>query len=94
MKGVFCAKFGYSRRGWSPCQECLHRNCLSANPDKEAYYYGVMEDVEGIPGNSNPRDELRYKHLTNSVHMFMHFLGPTCHFCKSPIHDPHKLSKG
>ena len=39
-----------------------------------------MEDVAGIPWNSNPVDELRYKHLTNSFHMFVPFLGPTCHF--------------
>ena len=40
-----------------------------------------MEDVESIPWNSNIKDELRYKHLTNGVHMFMPFLGPKCHFC-------------
>ena len=83
MKGVFCAKFGYSRRGWSPCQECWHSNFLSSNSDKETYYYGVMEDVEGIPWNSNPGDEPRYKQLTNGVHVFMHFLGPTFHFCSN-----------
>ena len=40
-----------------------------------------MEDVEGIPWNYNPNYELRYKHLTNGVHMFMPLLGPTCRFC-------------
>ena len=37
-----------------------------------------MEDVEGIPWYSNPKDELRYKKLTNGVHLFMPFLGPIC----------------
>ena len=40
-----------------------------------------MEDVEGIPWNVNPKDELRYKHLTNGLHMFMPLLGLTFHFC-------------
>ena len=53
-----------------------------------------MEDVEGIPWNYNPKDELRYKHLTNGVHMFMPFLGPTCHFCKYPIQASYKFFKG
>ena len=91
---MFCAKFGYSQRGWPPCQEYWHGNCLSANPDREPYYYCVIDDVSGIPWNSNPKDKLRYKHLTNDVHMFMPFLGPTCHFRKSPIQDPYKFSKG
>ena len=46
----------------------------------EPYYYGVMDDVECIPWNVNPKDELMYKHLTNGLHMFMPFLGPTFHF--------------
>ena len=54
---------------------------MPTNPDGEPYYYGVMEDVEGIPWNFNPEDELRYKHLTNGVKIFMPFLGPTYHFC-------------
>ena len=36
--------------------------------------------MEGIPWNSNPKDELRYKHLTNVVKILMSFLGPTFHF--------------
>ena len=39
-----------------------------------------MEDVEGITWNSNTKDELRYKHLTNFLHMFILFVGYTCHF--------------
>ena len=46
--------------------------------DRETYYYGVMQDVEGIPWNYNHKDELRYKHLTNGVHILIPFLGPTC----------------
>ena len=79
MHGVFCANFGYYQIGWPPCQECWHRDCFSANPDREPNYYGVMEDVEVIPWNYNPEDEIRYKQLTNGVHIFMHFLGHTCH---------------
>ena len=94
MQGVLCANFGYSQRGWPPCQECWNGGCLSDNLDREPYYYGVMEDVEGIPWNSNPKDEIRYKHLTNGVNLFMPFLGPTCHFCKDPIQAPHKFCKG
>ena len=74
--------------------EVLARGFFSANPDKEMYYYGLMEDVEGITWNSNPKDEPRYKHLPNGAHMFMPFLGTTCHFCKSPMHAPYKVSKG
>ena len=48
--------------------------------DRELYYYGVMEDVEDTPWDYNPKDKLRYKHLTNGFHLFMPFLGPTCHF--------------
>ena len=81
IKGVFCANFSYYWRGWPICQECFHGDFFSANPDRETYYYGLMKDVEGIPWNSNPKDELRYKHLTNCVHMFMPFLVPTCHLC-------------
>ena len=51
-----------------------------------------MEDVEGRPWNYNPKDEIRYKHLTNGVNMFMPFLGPTCNFCnlqyRLPISSP------
>ena len=53
-----------------------------------------MEDVEGIPWNSNPKDEIRYTQITNGVYMFMLFLGPTCHFCKFTIQAPYKFSKG
>ena len=81
MHGVLCANFGYSRRGWPPCQECWNGDCLSDNLDREPYYYGVMEDVEGIPWNYNPKDELMHKKLTNGVQMFMSFLGTTCHLC-------------
>ena len=93
MQGVFCANFSYSQRGWPPFQECWHRDCLSASPDRESYYYGVMEYVEGIPWNYNPKDETGYKHLTNGVHLFIPFLGPTCHFCKYLIQAPYKFSK-
>ena len=85
---MFCANFDYSQIGWPPYHECWHRDCLSANPNRELYYYGVMEDVEGIPWNSNPKDELRYKHLTNGVNMFMPLLGPTCHFCNLQYRPP------
>ena len=61
---------------------------FSANPTREPYYYGVMEYVEGIPWDYNPKDEIIYKHLTNGMHIFMPFLGPICHFCESPIQDP------
>ena len=81
MQGVFCANFGYSQRVWPPCQECWNGYCLSSNPDRETYYYGVMDDVEGIIWNSNSRDELRYKYLNNGVHLFMPSLGHTCNFC-------------
>ena len=37
-----------------------------------------MEDVEVIPWNFNPNDELRLKHLTNGVYLFMPFLGTIC----------------
>ena len=37
--------------------------------------------MEVIPCNFNPKDELRYKHLTNDVHMFIPFLVILCHFC-------------
>ena len=40
-----------------------------------------MEDVEGIPWDSNPKDELRNKNLSNGVNMFMPFIGATYHFC-------------
>ena len=78
---MFCANFDYSQIGWPPYHECWHRDCLSSNPDRELYYYGVMEDVEGIPWNSNPKDELRYKHQTNGVNLFIPFLGITRRFC-------------
>ena len=78
---MLCAKFGYYQRGGPPCKECWHGSLFSANPDRELYYYGVMEDVEGVPWDSNPEDELRYKHLNNGMHMFMLLLGPKCHFC-------------
>ena len=58
--GIFCANFGYSQRAWPPCQECWHGDWFSSNPDREPYYYGVMEDLEGIPCNSNTKYELRY----------------------------------
>ena len=38
-------------------------DCISANPDVEPYYFGVMLDGESVYWNSNPKDELRYKHL-------------------------------
>ena len=66
---------------------------FSNNPDKESYHYRIMECVEGMPWNENPKDELRYKHLNNDLHLFMIFLGPTYHFCKSPIQAPYKLCK-
>ena len=47
---------------------------------REPYYYGLMEDVEVIPLNFNPKDELSYKHLITGGHLFMPFLGPTCRF--------------
>ena len=78
---MFCANFGYSQRGWPPYQECWHGDCFSDNPDRELYYYGVMEDGKVIHFNSNPKDEIRYRHLTNYLHMFIPFLGTTCHFC-------------
>ena len=78
---MFCANFDYSQIGWPPYHECWHRDCLSANPDRELYYYGVMEDVEDTPWDYNPKDKLRYKHLTNGFHLFMPFLGPTWHLC-------------
>ena len=40
-----------------------------------------MEDVEDIPWNSNLKDGLRYKHITNCVKKFMPLLDPTCNFC-------------
>ena len=52
-----------------------------------------MDYVEGIPWNCNPKDMIRFKHLTNGVDMFIPFLGPTCHFCKSKIQAPYKFSK-
>ena len=77
---VFCANSRYSQRGWPPCQECWHGDFLSAKPDREPYDYGIMEDVEGIAWNCNPKGELIYKHLTNGVQLFIPFLGPKCHF--------------
>ena len=48
--------------------------------------------MEGIPRNSNTKDGIRPKNLTNGVHMFMPFLGPTCHLCniqyRLPISSP------
>ena len=90
MQGVFCANFGYYQRGWTPCKEFRHGYLFSDNPDRDPYYYGVMEDVEGIPSNNNPNDELMYKHLTNGVHLFLPLLGPTCHF----FNLPYRLPKG
>ena len=52
-----------------------------------------MEDVEGIPWNYNPKDELMHKKLTNGVQMFMSFLGTTCHLCKYTIQDSYKFFK-
>ena len=46
----------------------------------DPYYYVAMDDVEFIHCNYNPKGELRYKHLTNGVHLFIPFLGTTCHF--------------
>ena len=77
---MFCVNFSYSRIGWPQCQECWYRDCFSANLYREPYYYVVMEEVRVIPWNYNPKDELRYKHLTNSVHLFMPFFGPIFHF--------------
>ena len=77
----YVPKFGYCQRGWTPCQECLNRDCFSANPDRETYRYRIMEDVKGIICNLNPKDELRYKHITTGVHLFIPFLGHTYHFC-------------
>ena len=34
-----------------------------------------------MPWNANPKDEIRYTDLINVVHLFISFLGPTCHFC-------------
>ena len=93
MQEVFCANLGYYQRGWPPCQECWHRDCFSADLDRDLYYYGVMEDVEGIPWNYNPKYELRYKHLTNGVNMFMPFLGPKCHFFNIKYMLPTSSSK-
>ena len=56
---MLCTNFGYSQRGWPPYQECWHGNCFSSNLDRELYYYGVMDDVEGITWNYNTKDELR-----------------------------------
>ena len=53
-----------------------------------------MEDVENIPWNSNIKDELRYKHLTNGVHLLMPFLGPICNFCNIQYRVPTSSVKG
>ena len=37
-------------------------------------------EVEGITWNENPKYELRYRNMTNDVHLFMPLLDPTCHF--------------
>ena len=58
MQWVFCANFGYSRRGWPPCKDCWYGEWLSANPDRELYYYGILEDAEGIPWNENTIENL------------------------------------
>ena len=79
MQGLFYVNFGYSWRGWTPCQECWHRDSFSANPDREPYYYAVMEDAEGIPWDYNIKNAVGYKQLTNGVHLFMPFIGPTYH---------------
>ena len=78
---MLCANFCYSRRGWPLCQECWHGYFFSDNLDREPYYYGVMEDLEGIPWNYNTKYELSNKHLTSGMHLFITFLGLTCHFC-------------
>ena len=78
---MLCAKFDYPLKGRPPCQECWHGYCFSANPDRDPYYYGFIEDVEGIPCNYNTKDGLMHRQLTNGAHLFMPFLDPTCHFC-------------
>ena len=94
MQGVFCANLGYSQRGWNPCKECWHGDWLSDNPDREPYYYGVMEDAEVIPCSCNPKDELRYKHLTNVVHMWNYLPWSYMSLLQYQIQAPYKLSKG
>ena len=47
----------------------------------DPYHYRITEDVECIPRNENPKDELIYKHLTNGMHLFIPFLGPTYQLC-------------
>ena len=49
--------------------------------------------MEVIPWNSNTKDELRYKHLTNGVHLLMPFLGPTCHFLNLQYRLPTRSAK-
>ena len=85
---MLCANFGYFQRGWPPCQECWNGDCLSANVDREPYYHGVIEDVECIPWDYNPKDGLMYKQLTNVVHLFMTLIVPTCHFCNLQYRIP------
>ena len=80
VQGVFCAKFFYSRIGWPPYQEYCHGYCFSDKSDREPYYYGLMEGVDGTPWNYNPKEELRHKHLANGVHLFITFLSTACHF--------------
>ena len=53
-----------------------------------------MEDVEGIPWNYNPKDELKYKHLNNVVNLFMPLLGPTCYCCDIKYRLPTGYAKG
>ena len=49
--------------------------------------------MEGIPWNSNSKDELRYKQLPNGVHLFMPLLGTTCHFCNIQYRLPTSSAK-
>ena len=55
------------------------------------YYSGVMEDMEVIPCNYNPKNEFRSKHLTNGARIFMPFLGTICQFFKPQIQAPYKF---
>ena len=56
MQGVFRANLDQYQIGCPPCQECWHGYFFSDNLNREPYYYGVMEDVEVIPWNYNPKD--------------------------------------